>query len=429
VIISKYFKSYPDPEDFQRIICYSTKTASKVSIPESVIKDPDASELSGEEKELLFGLGILVNSEQEEKKEILSFVDEVNALNTFFFAKIVMNLDCNLACRYCFEGTRKGRHYMTKETAGLVINFIKENVADMKEIRLTFYGGEPLLSLDLIEYISGAVQCFALDNGRTYSASLITNGTLTTRGNIERLKRVGLRSVSITVDGPEDVHNESRPFKGGKGSYRAIMRNLRAISEIIELKLGGNYTKNNYTRMPELLDRLIEEGLSNDNVSSMQFYPIIQETKSIVEHSFGEGCSTLNEPWMYDAEIFLREELLKRGFKTSRITPVVCMVEMRDRIVINYNGDLYKCAGFLGRKDYSVGDIQNGIKGYRQSHCLNNWKNEKCLSCSYLPLCFGGCRYMKFLRDGNMEGIDCRKPYYDAILETVVRQDIKYGLV
>lgn len=45
-----------------------------------------------------------------------------------------------------------------------------------------------------------------------------------------------------------------------------------------------------------------------------------------------------------------------------------------------------------------------------------------------LPLCFGGCRYMKLVRDGNMSGVDCKKQYYDVTLEALVKQDIKYGV-
>jgi hypothetical protein len=36
---------------------------------------------------------------------------------------------------------------------------------------------------------------------------------------------------------------------------------------------------------------------------------------------------------------------------------------------------------------------------------------------------------MKLVRDGNMNGVDCKKPFLDATLETMVKQDIKYGLV
>ncbi len=33
---------------------------------------------------------------------------------------------------------------------------------------------------------------------------------------------------------------------------------------------------------------------------------------------------------------------------------------------------------------------------------------------------------MKYIRDGNMDGVDCKKPYLDATLEEAIKQDIKY---
>ena len=124
----------------------------------------------------------------------------------------------------------------------------------------------------------------------------------------------------------------------------------------------------------------------------------------------------------------LREEILKRGYRMARLLPVVCMMEHNNNILVNYNGDIYKCPNLIGRKKFCVGDIRTGVKDFRGSHNMDNWKNAECLACSYLPLCFGGCRAMKLVRDGNMDGVDCKKPYLDATLETLVRQDIKYGL-
>ena len=33
---------------------------------------------------------------------------------------------------------------------------------------------------------------------------------------------------------------------------------------------------------------------------------------------------------------------------------------------------------------------------------------------------------MTFLRDGNIDAVDCQKAYLDASLETLVKQDVKY---
>jgi len=108
--------------------------------------------------------------------------------------------------------------------------------------------------------------------------------------------------------------------------------------------------------------------------------------------------------------------------------PITCMIEISDSYVVNFDGVIYKCPGFIGKKGFEVGDLRTGVKDYTGVYKLDIWKNEDCAECEYLPLCFGGCRYMTFVRDGNIDKLDCQKAYLDASLETLVKQDIKYLL-
>ncbi len=105
------------------------------------------------------------------------------------------------------------------------------------------------------------------------------------------------------------------------------------------------------------------------------------------------------------------------------------MIELKDNIVVNYDGTFYKCPGFIGHPELSVGNLKSGLEDYSVSHNLEIWKKEECLDCEYLPICFGGCRYMKLMRDGKIDGVDCRKAYLDAVLEDCIKQEIKYNLV
>jgi uncharacterized protein len=108
--------------------------------------------------------------------------------------------------------------------------------------------------------------------------------------------------------------------------------------------------------------------------------------------------------------------------------PITCMVEMEDSYVVNFDGVLYKCPGFIGKKGFEAGDLRTGVKDYAALYRLDIWKNEECARCEYLPLCFGGCRYMTFIRDGDIGRVDCQKPYLDTCLETLIKQDIHYKL-
>ncbi len=423
--LSRYSKMFSHPDDPGLIMLFSTRTTSVLTVPAGMIGDIEQGMLSDEEKETLTAHGVIVESLENEMQEMLGYIDEMNRLSKSFCAIVVMSLDCNLACRYCFEGTRKGKYYLSADTAGDLVDFVGRNIEGSDEIDLVFYGGEPLLSTDLILRMSEKLATLAQKRGMKYGFSLITNGTLLTRRAAEQLKGMGLRSARVTLDGPSEVHDRSRPFKSGTGSFNTIIRHVQDACEVIDIHVNGNFTEANYRAFPELLDILIESGLGPDRISSIGFFPVMNESGQF-SPDFHEGCYSSNEPWLAEAGNFLRQEILQRGFRTDEVQPSVCMFERQDHLVVNWDGGLYKCPGLIGRKEFCAGSLNAGLGDYAVTHNLGNWKNEECLACVYLPLCFGGCRYMKLMQSGNILGVDCRKDYFDRTLQALVLQDVIY---
>jgi len=424
---SRYLKIYPYKEQPDYGLFFSTKKASIILLDESILKSIGDGSLSPSDENTLTELGFLVPDTNKEKEEMLGFIDGINEKKNRLNAVVVMNLDCNLGCRYCYEEGMKGKFYMSTETAELLIDFIERNyLSDGKTVHLDFYGGEPLLSLELIKNISKRLKSSAEEKGLSYTFGLVTNGTLLTGKIAEELASHGLQSAKITIDGPQENHDRFRPFKSGTGSFDTIIRNIKETCSLIDIQIGGNYTRENYRDFPRLLDYLLKEELTPERIYLVKFDPVTKTGGALPD--FREGCESINEPWLFEANIFLREEVMKRGFHTPKILPLTCMIELNNDIVVNFDGTLYKCPGLIGREGFDVGDLKTGIKDYRKSHNLEMWKNQECLHCEYLPLCFGGCRYMKLLRDGKIDGVDCRKPYLDATLEAFIRQEIKYRL-
>jgi uncharacterized protein len=425
--ISQYCLIYPDSNNTDSVILFSTKKASAILVDKSILTDIENGGFGEEEQVTLADLGFLVETHEEEKQELLRYIDELNEIDTKLSVIVAMNLDCNLACTYCFEGSRKGKHYMSHETAGHVIDFIEKNLTEDKELlNVTFYGGEPLLSAELIISMAEQLKGIAESKGIDFGFQFVSNGTLLTPSIVEKLKLFGLKEASITLDGPETVHNLSRPLRAGGSSFKKIVENIKAVCGMIDINIGGNFTEANYREFPRLLDYLLNEGMTPDRIASVKFDPVFGETSEYAPLEMTGACLTPNEPWVFEASIMLREEVMKRGFKTGGIQPVVCAIDLNNRHIINYDGSIYKCTGFFDRKDFITGNVKSGVTNNSSMYNLDNWKNEECLSCKYLPLCFGGCRYMKYVRDGNISGVDCKKLYYEACLEVLVKQDLRY---
>jgi uncharacterized protein len=427
---SRYLKYFPSSEKPGNIILFSTWRLSKVEIKAETFRAIEKGDISPENEKLLAGLGMLVTSREEEKISVISLHDRINKHSPGMDFIVVLNLDCNFACKYCFEGGLKGNLYMSKETADRLVDFIKERFKDNKKTLLVdFYGGEPLLSNDLIKHISKKLKAFTEGRGASYSFSLVTNGALLKRKIAQELAELGLKSVKITIDGPAYIHNKNRPFKSGAPSFDVLIKNIKETWDIIKINLGGNFEENNYRDFTLLLDYLERQGITPDKLGVIKFDPVAKRTERVMNPTdYRGGCITLDEPWLLEANDLLREDILRRGYKTLNMSHKLCMIESKNSYVVNYDGSLYKCPGFIGMEEYNIGNIKDGIFEYNDTYNLGIWKNDKCTECEYLPLCYGGCRYMTFLRDNNVNTLDCQKEYLDATLETMIRQEIKYSL-
>ncbi len=423
--LSRYLKIYPDPPD--HLIFYATRRAAVLRVTEQVMRQIEENSLSGADRETLVRYGVLVPDPEKERKEMLARFTTANRKSKRMSAIVVLNLDCNLACGYCFEEGVRGKHVMAAETAELLVNWIEHDyLARGKKASIDFYGGEPLLSCDLIRSIASRLKKSSEARGLPFEFSLVTNGTILTRSLARELNELGMTGVKITLDGPREVHDRSRPFASGKGSFDIIVRNVQETIDLTDVQIGGNFTRENYQEFPRLLDHLLTIGITPDKLHLVQFNQVTGRVGGGAIPDYSEACNYTDEQWLMEAHIFLREEILRRGFPTTKPEPAGCMVEFANDLVINTDGRIYKCPAFIGREGFSVGDLQNGIVASGAAYGLDIWKKPECLDCPYLPLCFGGCRFMKFLRDGDTSGTDCWKTMLDATLEKFIRQDLKY---
>ena len=123
---------------------------------------------------------------------------------------------CNSDCSHCFA--RAGISHPSSLPVGLVKAIITEGYnAAYRHLHIT--GGEPLLWDGLHEVLD-----YASDTGYE-TIFLNTNGTLLTDAVISRLSLYNGLSISVSLDGPETLHDRIR----GKGSYKRIVVGIEKL--------------------------------------------------------------------------------------------------------------------------------------------------------------------------------------------------------
>jgi len=423
--LSRYLKAYPSKTKPDHFLLFSTLRTSSALIPGATMRRLLAGTDPGPDGDTLARLGMLVADPDAEREQVRSLLDRMNSRSRSFNTLVVLNLDCNLNCGYCYEETFRGEQYMSQETAQLLVQrLVREQMAAGRDVLVSFYGGEPLLSEDLIRSISEQLSEAAREHKVRFGFTLVTNGTLLNRETALRLVPLGLKAAKFTLDGPREIHDRQRPYTSGSGSFDAIVDNIAAVCDLLSVTLGGNYYQENYRDFPRLLDQLVERGITPEKLGQVLFTPITPKSGCAER---GSGCACSSEPWLIESSIYLREEIMRRGFATGKPAVSACVVELKNNVVVGCEGSLYKCPAFMGWEELRIGTLSQGVQDYAQSHGIGAWKNEECLDCAYLPICFGGCRFMNLVQGKGLADLDCRREFLDATLETFILQNMTYS--
>ena len=184
--LSHYVKTYPYPEMPGYRLVFSTKRFARLLVPEDVLTAIEEDDLTEEETALLLEHGIITDDPEADRREATGSLDAHNSANTELRLTVLLNMDCNFDCIYCYEGDLKGRHYLSEETAGRLVAFIEERFTEGKDrLLVDFHGGEPLMSRKRIMEISERLKPLAEARGGTYEFTLEA-----TDGVFENTKRV-----------------------------------------------------------------------------------------------------------------------------------------------------------------------------------------------------------------------------------------------
>jgi len=100
--LSRYLKIYPYPDDPQYLLLYSPKNSAMALVPAEDGLRMRAGEIPPDYEETLEELGMAVADPEQEHREALTLLDEVNRLDTGLNVAIILGMACNFSCVYCY---------------------------------------------------------------------------------------------------------------------------------------------------------------------------------------------------------------------------------------------------------------------------------------------------------------------------------------
>lgn len=132
---------------------------------------------------------------------------------------IAPTMACNLHCSYCFEQNHPSV-FMKDDVEDAIIAFIK-GLRDVKYIHISWFGGEPLLYFDRIVSLTNRIKSIQTVKG--YEAEIITNGVNMSADKASALENLNIKTVHVTIDGLESIHNERRGGDNHVNTFKKII--------------------------------------------------------------------------------------------------------------------------------------------------------------------------------------------------------------
>jgi uncharacterized protein len=167
---------------------------------------------------------------------------------------------CNLGCSYCYITTLNTGKGMTEAVRRQLINKLLETVKSkgIRHIRLRLAGGEPLGQFTVWKTFIPEARWVLAQAGCRLDAGFVTNLTMLNDEIIKFSKEYEI-GYGVSLDGVERLHDATRSFRSGCGSFSIVDANLRKlIAAGIPVSVNTVVSNLNLIGLPELTHYLVE---------------------------------------------------------------------------------------------------------------------------------------------------------------------------
>ncbi len=140
---------------------------------------------------------------------------------------------CNLACVYCYCSSVRdipNEGLMSEDVAQKAIDWLFNASRNATDLRITLFGGEPLINKSVFKFIMDYSDSLASKRGKKIHYSMTTNGTLLDDMVIDYIKKHNF-GLMVSLDGPPELHNAQCPMRDGAPSFNAAIQGIRKLMQ------------------------------------------------------------------------------------------------------------------------------------------------------------------------------------------------------
>jgi uncharacterized protein len=346
---------------------------------------------------------------------------------------------CNLRCTYCFEKDlpdkpHKDMDHAMLEQALTSIEAVSREL-NKKIDAVELFGGEPILPRN--KDIVNKILKFAA--GNRSKITIVTNGVFA--GDfVDILNPVkeNIEMLQITLDGPSEIHDRRRKTPSGKGSFDKISESISRLLEAgINTNARVNIDSDNIQYLPELYEFMKDrDWIGHPNFRSKPSLVTDHATLEYVDPIIPEDKFLDKLIDIYDENPGLEKTFGFYSFKPIRhiidvlsgapnVSPRYfnCESNLLELYIFCPDGLIYTCPESIGNEAFSIGKFSPDLKLSEKK--MDLWRKrdimnmEKCRSCSFAPICGGGCPFSSHLISEGREPV-CER--FREVLDTFLKR-------
>ncbi len=310
---------------------------------------------------------------------------------------------CNLACTYCYGGSKFDRtmdHSLIQK--GVDFAFSSGHV------RISFFGGEPFLAFEKMRFAVEYANRISAQRGIPIDYSVTTNGTLW-NDEIAAFLKENRFHLAVSIDGVKASHDITRPRKDGTSAYPIVQETLRrAVSTLPSVETISVIDPDNVSRLSQGFLALLSTGVGrlsfNINTRADWSDPALERLASALGELSAEyvdqyRCGTRFALDIIDHKIITHLKGGYAGCDRCRFG--------EGELCLTPKGNLYPCERVVGEDDTAelvIGHIDTGVDRSKVARLVSakDRLEDECRACRYRHRCMHWCGCVNFETTGRV---------------------------
>jgi uncharacterized protein len=349
---------------------------------------------------------------------------------------------CNLNCSYCYMYNMADKTY--KEQPRFMTDTIRDAMAHrigehakrhgLDEVGIFLHGGEPLLwgTESIIAFVETTRSILS-----TYRVEPIfgiqSNGVLISEHLIDALADSGV-FLSVSIDGPEEYHNQARLYHNGKGSFHEVLKGLMTLIKHPRATevFGGTLTVINTDVPPrKLLDFVTENEIHQlDILIPHATHDYTCTTKA---NGLGDWMVELFDLWFTRDDLEVRiqhfERIMRLLLGATKLGAEGLGTNSFGLLAIETDGgiepsdNLKPCGDGFTKLKLNV--LSNSLdEAYahpiiRMANKSFAYLNQECMNCSLMRVCGGGQPVERYSTSNGFNNVSVYCADYKRLIEHI----------